>query len=92
MTKPTVAKRVPTVILLGKVVVIQAAPATLKILELLPKQGSAVLGSLALMTVYHHAGRERATCKVQKPLNNVRQQPLRATASRCLIQFSATKA
>jgi hypothetical protein len=33
MTKLTVAKRVPMVILLGKVAVIQAVPATLKALE-----------------------------------------------------------
>ena len=35
MTKLTVAKRVPMVILLGKVAVIQAVPATLKALELI---------------------------------------------------------
>jgi hypothetical protein len=52
MTKPTVAKRVPMVILLGKVVVIQAVPATLGFVK-----------GLALMTVYP-AGQERATCKV----------------------------
>jgi len=91
MTKPTAAKRVPLVILLGKVAVIQAAPVT--------------LNRVAIKAKKCHAGQpcfdDCASCWLRKSnlygTKNFKQREAVTLKRYCLslldlIQFSATKA